>query len=164
MADYNTELLEAQRIFDGSNGDETKALYDRLAKLGPVGNIALNLFRANKNSVRAKAYRGGIPGKGSYRRMAYDRKNWAMDNLGHALHQHAAVCGLRWGWGIDPSQRRHAIVLFVDLPTGQVSFHTEVRGLGPNYPGQWDGVRGQSTYRICRWVARLLSGEEARAA
>lgn len=52
-------LVDVVRIYDGSDGDATKALYERLAKLGAIGEIALNLFRAHKNSARAKVYRGG---------------------------------------------------------------------------------------------------------
>lgn len=154
-------LIEVMRVYEGSDGDATKAIYARLEQLGPVGLIALNLFRANKCSARAKVYRGGIRGRGSYRSMAYDRKNWSIDNLCKILGKHADGCGIRWGWGVDPKQPVHSAVLYVETPTGQVSFHTEARGLGPDYPGQWDGVRGASPERICRWVAQMLSQEMA---
>lgn len=149
-------LVRVRIVYLGSDGDSTKALYADLEKLGPVGIVATNLFRAQKNSERAKKYRGGIRGQGSYKDMAYARKQWAMENLTRALAQHAPDCGITWGWGIDDKQDFHRHVLYVDLPTGQVSFHTERRGLGPDYPGKWDGVRHVSPTRICNFVASVL--------
>lgn len=148
-------LADVVTIYEGSNGDATKRMYDLLTELGPIGTIAVNLFRAQKASERAKVYRGG-----GYRGMAYDRKQWSIDNLSAALTEHAAGAGIQWGWGLDPIQEYHNVVIYVDLPTGQVSFHTSTRGKGPDYPGKWDGHRGASPGRICRWVAQLLSEKE----
>lgn len=144
------------RVYRGSDGEATKELYERLAAIGDEGVIALNLFRAQKASERAKVYRGGVRGKGSFRGMAYERKQWAMDNLVRQLIEVGEQCSLVWGWGVDAKQEFHRDVLYVDLPTGQVSFHTAGRGEGPDYPGEWDGMKGQSGDRICRWCARLL--------
>jgi hypothetical protein len=146
------QLARVADIYDGSNGDATKALYAELEKLGPVGLVALNLFRAQKNSARAKVYRGG-----GYRGMAYDRKQWAMNNLAEILAKHAEECRLRWGWGNDPAQPHHCAVLYIDLPTGQVSFHTEARGAGPDYPDAWDGARGTSPGRIWGSAASVIA-------
>lgn len=148
---------DVYRIYQGSDGDATKRLYEELRKHGMIGALAVELFRAQKASERAKVYRGGIRGKGSFRGMAYDRKQWAMDNLCRQLVQ---SCGLyEWGWGVDEKQEYHRHVLYVDLPTGQVSFHTDARGAGPDYGKPWDGVLGQSADRICRWVGRVLDGQ-----
>lgn len=132
-------------------------LFARLESLGSVGIVALNLFRAAKNSERAKVYRGGMRGRGSYRRMAYDRKSWAIDNLAKALFEHVADLNLRWGWASDPEQPVHRDILYVDIPTGQVSFHTSPRGIGPDYRGDWDGMRGTGAQRICSWCTTLLA-------
>lgn len=156
-------MTQVTQVYEGSDGDATKAMYDCLARLGPVGAIAVNLFRAQKSSARAKVYRGGIRGKGSYRGMAYERKQWAMDNLAKILAQHGKECGVRWGWGVDDVQEFHKIVLYVDLPTGQVSFHTDSRGAGPDYPDAWDGVKHQSATRICQWVAQILARAKVAA-
>lgn len=149
-----SRFVEVVRIYQGSDGDATLALYAALEQRGDIGRIAVNLFRAQKNSARAKVYRGG-----GYKGKAYDRKQWAMGNLAAILEQHAAAAGLRWGWGTDPKQPYHNQVLYIDLPTGQVSFHTDQRGAGPDYPGTWDGVRDMAAERICRWVALLLCDE-----
>lgn len=149
-------LLDVLRIYDGSDGDATKALYAQLEARGPVGVVAVNLFRAQKASARAKVYRGGVPGKGSYRGMAYERKQWSLTNLGAVLGQHAAALGIRYGWQLDAETAGFPWVLYVDLPSGQVSFHAPGRGVGPDYPDAWDGVRDASAGRICVWIATVL--------
>src|SRR5579871_3084039 len=155
-----TDLADVYRIYQGSDGDATKALFAELRQYGMIGALAVELFRAQKASERAKVYRGGIRGRGSYKGMAYDRKQWAMDNLCKALAQ---SCGLyEWGWGVDDKQPVHRHVLYVDLPTGQVSFHNGYRGEGPDYGKPWDGMPGQSADRVCGWIARILAPQEGR--
>jgi hypothetical protein len=152
----DTALARVMAVYAGSDGDATRALFAELELLGPRGLVAINLFRAQKNSSRAKQYRGGVRGKGSYRGMAYDRKEWAIDQLTRVLEAHGATLGLSWGWGNDPGQAYHAAVLYVDLPSGQVSFHAAQSGRGPRYQGVWDGVRNVSPLRICSFVAEVL--------
>lgn len=149
-------LAEIYLIYQGSDGVSTKALYDKLDALGPAGEIATNLFRAHKSSERAKGYRGRAPGRGSYRGLAYGRKQWAMDNLCKILQAHGEALGIVWGWGVDTKQSYHSDVLYVDIPTGQVSFHTAGRGDGPDYPRGWDGQRNAGAQRVCTWCAQLL--------
>lgn len=146
-------LEDVYRIFNGSDGFETRELYAQLEALGPAGMVACNLFRAQKTSTRAKVYRGG-----GFRGKAYGRKQWSMDNLVALLTAHAEALGLRWGWQLDPDQARHCWVLYIDLPCGQVSFHTEYRGSGPDYAGAWDGMKGASPGRVCSFAVAVLSG------
>lgn len=153
-----TDIADVIRIYQGSNGDATRALYAELEAIGAVGVIAVNLFRACKTSERAKQYRGG-----GYRGKAYDTKQWAMGNLCTALTANAGSLGIVWGWGIDEKQDFHRHVLYIELPTGQVSFHTATRGVGPDCPRAWDGMKGQSADRICRFAARILRPETAPA-
>lgn len=144
-------------VYEGSNGDQTRALYRELEGLGPVGTVAVNLFRAHKTSGRAKDYRGGDR-RGSYRKQSYATKEWSLGNLVAALTTDDV--GLVWGWAIDEALRMrddpHHHVLYVDLPTGQVSFHTGQRMGDRLYPGVWDGARKMGAKRICAWVAGLL--------
>jgi len=143
------DLANILAVFAGSNAAATIALYDELKACGPEGLVAMELFRIQKASSRAKVYRGG-----GVRGRAYDKKQWAMDNLcGHL----AALGTLRWGWKTDPAQAYHNWVLYVDLPNGQVSFHTADRGAGPDYPDDWDGARNVSPQRICRFVADVFA-------
>jgi len=104
----------------------------------------VNLFRAQKCSTRAKVYRGGLRGIGSFRSLAYQRKAWSMKNLCDCLAEHGSELGINFGWKRDPNTPLHdapSWVLYVDLPQGQVSFHSPTRYAGPDYPGEWDGVR-----------------------
>jgi len=144
-------------VYEGSNGDATKALYADLEKLGPAGIVAVNVFRASKTSGRAKVYRGS-----RYKGAAYDTKQWSIDNLVKALTEHGDLLRVCWGWKQDPRQEFHKWVFYCDLPgmRGQISFHTSSRGDGPDYPGEWDGVRDVGPQRICRWIADLF--EHAR--
>ena len=136
--------MRARELYDGSDGELTKRYYQLLEKAGPIGIVAVNLFRAQKCSARAKKYRGGIRGVGSYRSMAYHRKNWSMKNLVRVLGEHGDELGVRWGWKIDPKQEFHCWVLYVDLPTRQTSFHCESRLEGPDYPEDWDGIHASA--------------------
>jgi hypothetical protein len=145
-------------VYSGSDRAATEFLYADLSSKGPAGVIALNLLRAQKCSSRAKVYRGGIPGKGSYKQMAYDRKQWSIDNLCIELAANAEPFGIKWGWKIDPEVvfgESPSYVLYVDIPPGQVSFHSPSRGDGPDYPGEFCGEH-KSEIRIIRFAESIL--------
>src|SRR5947209_6450005 len=86
MTGSSRTMRRAIDVYAGSDGEVTKAYYAELEKLGPVGLIALNLFRAQKCSTRAKLYRGG-DFRGRFRDQAYERKNWSVANLSAILNQ-----------------------------------------------------------------------------
>lgn len=156
-------VVEVCSIYSASDADKTRALYTELEKHGAVGVVAVNLFRSCKTSERAKRYRGGNS-RGSFRRQAYDTKQWSMDNLCRVLVAEADALGIVWGWGRDENAIGFEDVLYIDTPRGQVSFHTERRGDGPTYAGQWDGVRHVSAERVCWWVSDILAGADDPAA
>jgi hypothetical protein len=140
----NDELSPAA-IYAGSDGEATKALYARLEGMGRDGLVAMNLFRACKASERAKKYRRKFKG------LAYEKKNWSLKLLCDAL----ASSDRTWGWAEDPEQEFHRWVLYVELPTGQVSFHA-AQPLTPHpYHGHWDGTY-LSAERIVRYVEMIL--------
>jgi hypothetical protein len=154
-ADNKAGLAMRQRVVDiyaGSNAADTRRLYRDLECCGSNGAIAAALLRVQKSSDRAKVYRGGVRGLGSFRSLSYQRKGDSMDALCTLL----AESGMQWGWGIDDAQPMHRHVLYVDLPTGQTSFHAAERGAGPDYPGRWDGQPGMTAGRIIDWAALLL--------
>src|SRR3990167_6973251 len=111
-------LTTVIEIYEGSSGDATKELFGALMLPGAAGELAVNLFRAQKASARAKVYRGGRRG---FKGVAYDKKGWAIGNISELLTQHGAALGMRWGWQPDPATEGYPWVLYVDLPTGQVS-------------------------------------------
>lgn len=150
-------MLSVWQIYCGSDGSATRQLYKELEKLGAKGIIALNLFRAQKSSSRAKKYHGGISGLGSYRDLAYEKKQYSMNQLCEALKENAASLNIKWGWKIDDAQPYHKWVLYVTLPEniGQISFHTDKRGDGCDFDGWWDGVHA-SEERIIKFVDSVL--------
>lgn len=138
--------MNVLQIYAGSDGEATRALYAKLESFGPLGVVAVNLFRAQKCSARAKVYRGR-----GYRGAAYDRKDWSLKNLCATLAAHAAELGIVWGWKEDAAQSFHRWVLYVDLPTGQVSFHAERPHSAERYAGDWDHTH-LSAERIVRFI------------
>ena len=128
----------ALEVYATSDGSVTRAFYAELEKRGYIGLVAMNLFRAQKCSSRAKVYRGGVRGKGSYRGMAYKRKEWSLGELVKILGERGAELGIAFGWKADQANPYIPWVLYVDLPQGQVSFHAPNRDGGPDYPGDWD--------------------------
>jgi hypothetical protein len=147
-------------IFDGSNGGESLRLCNELAKRGPLGGIAAELYRAQKASSRAKVYRGGMSfhngGHASYRDLSYDRKNKMLVRLCERLE--VDDCGLRWGWGKDVKQPFAQWVLYLELGNGQISFHSPTRFDGPKYDGGWDG-KDASEDRIIAFCEAVLAGD-----
>jgi hypothetical protein len=152
--------LRASYVWQQSDGDVTREFYRRLAEKGPIGHVALNLFRANKCSARAKQYRGGLPGRGSFHNMAYERKSWSIGVLSEILKKYGRAAGIRWGWKVDLGTPGYSYVIYVDLPQGQVSFHNSHRLAGPDYPGEWDGQK-LSTERIVQFCDAVLVGGAA---
>jgi hypothetical protein len=153
--------MRAIDVYNGSDGAVTRGYYADLESHGISGVIAMNLFRAQKASARAKVYRGGVAGKGSYRGMAYDKKQWAMDLLCSVLRDRGAELGIAYGWKRDPHVlfgQQPSWVLYVDLPRGlgQVSFHSPSRGEGPEYSGEWDGEKGMSEPRIVQYCDSVM--------
>jgi len=133
----NMNCLNASFVFHQQDGEVTKQYYAEMNSRGVSGQIAVALFRAQKRSSRAKDYR-----RGKYRRAAYDVKQWSMSELCRLLALHGKALGIRWGWKQDPKTvfgEEPSWVLYRELPNGQVSFHSQDRGAGPEYSGDWDG-------------------------
>lgn len=145
--------MNALKIYEGSDGAATTALYERLVACGRIGEIAMNLFRAHKCSGRAKEY------SRRYKGDAYGRKVWSIGNAVSLLL--AGSEGLTFGWKKDPEEEFAPWVFYVDTTAGQISYHMTARGNGPDYPGEWDQQRGAGASRICAWVQAILDAKEA---
>jgi hypothetical protein len=150
-------------IYTGSDGVATKGLYDLLDQRGPKGELAHHLMRAMKTSERAKQYRGRDGQGRKYSQLSYGRKQDAIEKVAALLGQHAQRFGILWGWAEDTDQPYHRWILYVDLPTGQVSFHAAERGDGPTYTKPWDQKKRQGSIRICKFAAAVLEMEDAAA-
>jgi hypothetical protein len=158
LAEFGS-LLSRQRpvimAYHGSNAAASRRVCKALEDRGTLGWVAAALFRVQKASSRAKVYRGGLRHT-SYRNLAYDRKNDQLIGLVVLLEDDD--CSLVWGWGSDDGG--HA-VLYVELPTGQVSFHATQRLTGPDYRGVWDRQPGQSEPRIIEFCEDVLRAGNA---
>lgn len=149
-------------IYYGSDGGATRRLMTRLEKTGQLGRIAAQLFRAQKASSRAKVYRGGKwGGVIRYKDLAYEKKNETLARLSSVLVEDSQ--GMNWGWKLDPDQRHAKFVLYVELPTGQCSFHSPIRHVGPDYVGEWDGEHGSETH-IIQFCECVLAGSSEPSA
>ncbi len=124
---------QCRDIFNGSDAAVTRLYLGALEKKKPWGPIAAALFRAQKSSTRAEDYRGNSVDQ------AYDRKADVIKRLCLLLPELETDLGIGWGWGEDALESYAPHVLYIDLPNGQVSFHSTKRFEGPEYPGEWDG-------------------------
>jgi hypothetical protein len=92
--------------------------------------------------------------------MAYERKNWSIEQLCRALAAHPEL-GIVFGWKKDPAVRLGPNwVLYVDLPEGQVSFHSTQRHNGQDYCGEWDREQ-KSEERIIAFCERVFHSAES---
>lgn len=130
-------MRSAFEVFKQNDGEVTKAWYADMNALGFDGQLAVALFRAQKRSSAAKKYRGG-----KFTRAAYDVKNWSLSEICRILSAEAHA--VHWGWKRDDNTPGFEWVLYVELPTGQCSFHSADRLTGPNYTGDWDGIRASA--------------------
>ena len=139
--------MTAREAFDGSDASVTRLFLKRIDQGGAEGTLAAQLFRVQKASARAKVYRG------DYGEMAYNRKSAAIRQLCALLGDKSEI---RWGWKEDPAEGYATWVLYVDLPQGQVSFHSPDRHDGPDYIGEWDR-QFASEERIVGYCKSVLS-------
>ena len=137
----------AESVMNQNDGDVTKSYYATMNTKGLPGQLAVALFRAQKRSMAAKRYRDR-----KFTRGAYDVKNWSLGEvcriLGMMNYLKEGMLGIPWGWKRDPKTPGYEWVLYVELPTGQCSFHSADRLSGPDFTGKWDG-QGMSAPRIC---------------
>lgn len=153
MERFGNVIRSALEVFKQNDGEVTKAYYAEMNALGPLAQIAVCLFRAQKRSSRAKDYR--------FRRAAYDVKAWSLQELCRMLNIHGGSTGIVWGWKEDPNVLfgdEPSQCLYVDLPgIGQCSFHNPIRLGGPEYLGEWSGVHNSDSViiRFCDHVAQI---------
>jgi hypothetical protein len=152
--------MKAGQIYSASDAQKTNEYYSVLFSKGALGELAVYLLRAQKNSARAKEYRGGVLGQGKFSNMAYRRKDYSLEKICSLLKDYAGDLKIRYGWKPDPTvplRGQMSWVLYVDLPTGQVSFHSADRYEGPAYEGIWDG-KFESPRRIHKFCDAVNDG------
>lgn len=138
-------MICATKIYTGSDGKKTQAMYDLLKRKGYDGLLAIDLFRATKASARAKLYRGN-----QFKEAAYQKKTWSLANLCRRLK------GGPYTWGWLPDKKMW--VLYVDMPSfGQMSWHSRERGEGPDYTGEWDKQRRAVHLRVIAFTQHVIN-------
>lgn len=140
--DYKTE-----DVFKKRDGNATVALCVELSKRGLLGAAAVCLYQAQYSSARAKTYRR------SSRSNSYERKNIALMRMPRWLSR----ADIAYGWGYDATSINFEHVLYVELATGQCSFHSSERGDGPEFRGRWNPEVDSMTsvFRFCDQVLSL---------
>jgi len=119
--------MKARSIFKARDSKATMEFCTELATRGIDGAVAVSLYQVQYSSSRAKKYRR------DGRQSSYARKNQVLSRVPHWLK----ASSIPFGWGHDRSTIAYPWVLYVDLPTGQCSFHNQSRGPGPDYLGKW---------------------------
>jgi hypothetical protein len=143
--------MTALEVFKQNDGGVTKSYYEKMNGISLLGQLAVALFRAQKRSTAAKRYRGG-----QYRHAAYDVKNWSLSEICRVMT--LIKNPFEWGWGEDPNTPGFPWVLYVELPVGQVSFHSAERLQGPQFLGHWDGAKGATVERVLAFCDLVESG------
>lgn len=136
------------RIYNGSDGSRTRKLYSTLKKFGVYGELAALCLAAQKTSDRAKEYRG------DYKGMSYDKKGEKLRAICDLLESLGDT--LNWGWGTDHTAYCEH-VLYIDLPTGQVSWHSPGKYSDKIYNDEWDGTP-YSRQRVVEFARNVLRG------
>lgn len=135
-------------------------MLNQLRLHGRVGMIGAALLNCQKESSNAKKHLKGHAGAIQSRRLSrerYQQKHQAMAALQVHLKEYQTF---NWGWAPDPNPSKSSAVhvLYVDLPTGQVGFHS-TQMLGRNakvYTGQWDG-QNKNMERIFKFCEDILN-------
>lgn len=109
------------------------------------------------NGVHLRTFRNrGRYGRANYRRSRaarskdYQEKSRSLE----AACAIASEASIVYGW--SHVSGRVPWVVYFDLPTGQVSFHSDKRGPGPDYNKNWDGQRDEVHRRIEEAIQQLL--------
>ena len=108
-----------------------------------------------RRHLLAKGLQGGLTNV-SYSDLAYQKKAEAVAALCEILS--TDPCGMTWGWQHSSQKDYPPWVLYLDLPQGQVTFHSAERLTGPDYEGQWDREH-ESEQRVLEFCDSLVGYE-----
>ena len=151
-------LNRVDEAFSTSNAPLSRRLCKDLDSMGPMGQLASLLFKAEKANIQAKSYRGIAPvSRQPYGDYSKDRmKNMLMEVI-HLLDAHAKAMDVSWGWKANDKPNSPPWVLCIFLPTGQVSFRVAERYLRSDYEvGSIDDSHNSG--RITKFCAGVLDG------
>lgn len=160
---YEKHVTKAVRtlavdVYNSSDAELTRSYYDLLEHYGIVGRFALNLFRALKCSDRAAKYTDL-----GHRTKTLGRKRYSIESLVAILNEHATALGITWGWRTEHHDPKYVSAgaqaaphaLYMNLPTGQVRFHSPARMTGPEYTGETNLDHYGRATRVIKFCDRI---------
>ena len=144
--------------FCSSDAPASRGLCKELDALGPMGQLASLLFKAEKARMQARSYSGRAPVSGRpFRGYSYDRMREMLAKAIRLLDAHAKAMGIAWGWSRNDAPGKPPWVLSIDLPTGQVTYRIQERHLeADNELESEDEILNSS--RITKFCAEVLDG------
>ena len=154
----NENLNRVSEAFSTSSPQLSRRLCQDLDSMGPMGQLASLLFKAEKASKQAKSYSGKEPvSRRAYGDYSNDRMTKMLNEAIQLLDAHAKDMDVSWGWSENDVPGSPPWLLCIDLPTGLVTFGMEWRRLGSDYGlGAEDGCRNPD--RIIGLCAGILDG------
>ena len=154
----NENLNRVSEAFSTSSPQLSRRLCQDLDSMGPMGQLASLLFKAEKANKQAKSYSGREPvSRRPYGDYSNDRMTIMLKEAIQLLDAHAKDMDVSWGWSKSDVPDAPPWVLCVDLPTGLVTFSMEKRRLGPDYGLGAEDERRNSD-RIIEFCAGILDG------
>ena len=151
-------LNRVSEAFSTSSPQLSRRLCQDLDSMGPMGQLASLLFKAEKASKQAKSYSGREPvSRRPYGDYSKDRMEKMLMEVISLLDAHAKNMDISWGWSESDVPDAPPWVLCIDLPTGQVTYRMRERRLGPGFElGAEDDCRNSD--RITDFCAGVLDG------
>ena len=154
----NENINRVSEAFSTSNAPLSRRLCNDLDSMGPMGQLASLLFKAEKARKQANSYSGEAPvSRRQYRDYSQDRLREMLIKTVCLLDAHAKAMGVDWGWRIDDKSDSPTWLLCIELPTGQVTYRLSGRCMGPEYELGSEGDSRNSD-RITRLCADVLDG------
>ena len=154
----NENINRVSEAFSTSSPQLSRRLCKDLDSMGPHGQLASLLFKAEKASRQAKSYSGREPvSRRPYGDYSNDRMTIMLKEAIRLLDAHAKDMDVSWGWSKSDVPDAPPWLLCIDLPTGLVAFRMRDRRLGPDYgPGAEGDCRNSD--RISKFCAGVLDG------
>lgn len=154
----NENLNRVSEAFYTSSPPLSRRLCQDVDSMGPMGQLASLLFKAQKANMQAKSYRGTAPvSRQPYGDYSKERMTQMLKEVIRLLDVHAKAMDISWGWSKDDAPGKPPWILCIGLPTGLVTFRMRERRLGSDYGlGAEDGCRNPD--RITEFCAGVLDG------
>ena len=113
-------LNKVSEPFSTSNAPSSRGPCRDLDSMGPMGQLASLLFKAEKASKQANSYSGEAPvSQQPYGDYSKDRMKGMLMEVIRLLDVHANDLEIYWGWKANEKPNSPPWALCMDLPIGQ---------------------------------------------